>query len=161
MKLVITLWGKLLKKLNYFRPTTFKHFWLQPIERKTNNGAIQSIVLKPKFPIRRLVFPVFNMLWFSVHYVMHLLNKPTNKLCFNLKNNTVCYYWLIIFWKNPSSSYSLHTHTHTHLHALHREYVSQKYTVGTEQCLSEPGCFHSSDDQEDSVWAHGFPVPQV
>lgn len=84
----------------------------------------RAYMLKPKFPVRRLIFPVFNMLWFS--YVIHLLNKPTNKLCFNLKNNTVCYYWLIIFRKNPSSPYSLHTHTLTC--TAQRIYISKIYT---------------------------------
>lgn len=135
-------------------------FWLQPTLRKTNNGTIQCIRGETKVSL------TFTFLWPNLvcAVLFHLLNKPTNKICFNLKNNTVCYYCLLFFDK-PIFLYSLHTHAcahiHAHLHTLHWEYISQKYTHGTKQSLSKMGCFHNSNDHQGSVWAHGFPVPQI
>lgn len=78
-------------------------------------------------------------------------------LCFSLRNNIVCYYWLLFFDK---PIFLLLTHTHTLTRTAQRMCIS-KNRLGTEHCLSEDGFFHSPNDRQASMWAHRFPVLQV
>lgn len=90
-------------------------------------------MLKQKFLPGLFTFPMFKTLWFHTYYAISYFNKPTNKLCFNLKNNTVYYYWFTVFFLiNPYTPCSLYTHTQTYTLTCTAQkiYISKIYTRG-------------------------------
>lgn len=138
----------------------FKHIWLQLIVRKQIMVQSSANVLMQNVSVTVLTFPVFNTLWFSINYAISFLMNPLISYA-SIWTITQCAIAGLLFFDKLIFSFSLHIHTHILSHVLHREYISQKYALGTEHCPSEPGCFHNPNDHQDGVWAHGFPVPQV